>query len=199
MTRRAGLFWGLVMVVVGTLFLLGNLGYIEFTLGTLLSEFWPIVLIYIGARMVSATYGSAAGATVTEGIGDEPAVFLEGETRLIGRYFLGDLVLAVDRPIEGGVLHVGLGNIELDLRRSGAAEGHQVLACLTRVGNVRITMPEQGEWRVEALCLVGDVTVGRDSRDGIAKTVSAESPGYGAADTRLLVRVRAGIGAIVVR
>ena len=198
MSGRAGVFWGLVMVVLGGLFLLGNLGYIEFTLGTLLSEFWPIVLIYIGARMVSATYGSATGSTVTPGIGGEPAVFLPGHSRLIGRYFLGDIVLAVDRPIEGGVLQVGLGNIELDLGRSGSVNGRRVLDCLTRVGNVRIVMPQQGEWRVEALCLVGDVTVGRNSRDGLAKALSLSSPGYDGT-SGLLVRARSGIGSVVAR
>ncbi len=197
MSRRAGVFWGLVMVVLGTLFLLGNLGYLEFTLGTLISEFWPVVLIYIGARMVSATYGSAAGSTVIQGIGGQPAVFLPGHTRLVGRYLLGDLEVTVDRPIEGGVLQVGLGNVVVDLSASGVRRGPAVLDCLTRVGNVRIVMPRRGEWRVEALCLLGDVTVGREHRDGLAKSLSLATPGYDGT-TGLLVRARSGIGSVTV-
>lgn len=197
MSRRAGIFWGLVMVVLGSLFLLGNLGYIQFTLGTLLSEFWPVVLIYIGARMVSATYG-AAGSTVVQGEGGEPAVFREGETRVIGRYFLGDIVLVVDRTIEGGVLQVGLGNIDVDLRACSVREGRWTLDCLTRVGSVRIDLPEEGEWRVEALCLIGDVTVGRESRDGLAKKLTLSSPGYDGT-SGLLIRARSGIGSVTAR
>ncbi|MBN1425214.1 hypothetical protein JXA88_11725 [Candidatus Fermentibacteria bacterium] len=197
MTKKAGIFWGLVMVVVGALFLLGNLGYIDFTLGRLLSEFWPVALIYIGARMVSATYGSAAGSTVVHGVGGEPATFLPGYSRLMGRYFIGDIELKVDRPIDGGVVHVAVGNIDLDLSASGATAGRRVLDCLTRVGNVRIVMPAQGEWRVEALCLLGDVTVGRESRDGLLKALSFSSPGFNDT-TGLLVRIRSGIGSVVV-
>ena len=61
---RSGLFWGIVLVSLGILFLLGNTGYLEFTLGRLLTLYWPLALIYIGARMVAKTYGRLAWSTI---------------------------------------------------------------------------------------------------------------------------------------
>jgi hypothetical protein len=44
--RRAELFWGPVLILLGVLFLLSQLGYIQ---GDVLSWFWPILIIAVGA------------------------------------------------------------------------------------------------------------------------------------------------------
>ena len=42
----------LVLVVIGTLFLLNNLGYTDMSLGRLLMTWWPAVLIVVGLGML---------------------------------------------------------------------------------------------------------------------------------------------------
>lgn len=43
--RRNGFFWGIVLIILGILFMLDNLGIIQFDFWTI---FWPMVLILIG-------------------------------------------------------------------------------------------------------------------------------------------------------
>ena len=46
--RTDSLFWGIVLLTIGIIFLLHNLG-VDISLGEIL-KFWPIILIYLGGR-----------------------------------------------------------------------------------------------------------------------------------------------------
>ena len=41
-----------MLVVIGTLFLLNNLGYTDMSLGRLLTTWWPAILIVVGLGML---------------------------------------------------------------------------------------------------------------------------------------------------
>ncbi|MFQ6091318.1 MAG: LiaI-LiaF-like domain-containing protein [bacterium] len=53
--RRHGHFWGLLFIIVGGLFFLGNIGLID--VGDLISTLWPLVLIFIGLWIVLKSKG----------------------------------------------------------------------------------------------------------------------------------------------
>lgn len=42
----------LVLIVVGTLFLLNNLGFTNLSLGRLISTWWPAILIVVGVGLL---------------------------------------------------------------------------------------------------------------------------------------------------
>lgn len=42
------IFWGVILAVLGISFLMNNLGYSQFDLGTFIGHYWPIVPIYFG-------------------------------------------------------------------------------------------------------------------------------------------------------
>ncbi len=42
------IFWGLSILIVGVLFLLGNIGVIDLDGKSLFGTFWPLILVYIG-------------------------------------------------------------------------------------------------------------------------------------------------------
>lgn len=50
-TKRESLFWGLIILVLGMLFLLKNFG-LEINVWDLLGKYWPLILIYIGAKNI---------------------------------------------------------------------------------------------------------------------------------------------------
>ncbi|MFC4775643.1 cell wall-active antibiotics response protein LiaF [Paenibacillus sp. GCM10023252] len=49
-TRGTDDWWGIVLIVVGFVFLGRNLGWIEWSIGEIISHAWPIVIIIIGVR-----------------------------------------------------------------------------------------------------------------------------------------------------
>ena len=47
---RGSLFWGVLLVAIGALFLLDNLRLLDF--GDIIHDFWPLILIAIGLKMI---------------------------------------------------------------------------------------------------------------------------------------------------
>jgi len=50
-TKKESLFWGLIILVLGMLFLLKNFG-LEINVWHLLGKYWPLILIYIGLKNI---------------------------------------------------------------------------------------------------------------------------------------------------
>jgi lia operon protein LiaF len=50
-TKKESLFWGLIILVLGMLFLLKNFG-LEINVWHLVGKYWPLILIYIGVKNI---------------------------------------------------------------------------------------------------------------------------------------------------
>lgn len=50
-TKKESLFWGLIILVLGMLFLMKNFG-LEINVWHLLGKYWPLILIYIGVKNI---------------------------------------------------------------------------------------------------------------------------------------------------
>lgn len=50
-TKKESLFLGLIILVLGMLFLLKNFG-LEINVWHLLGKYWPVILIYIGLKNI---------------------------------------------------------------------------------------------------------------------------------------------------
>ncbi|UCH95609.1 MAG: hypothetical protein JSV88_01850 [Candidatus Aminicenantes bacterium] len=53
--KQESLFWGLVLLIVGVLFLLGNFG-VDIDFWDILDDFWPMILIAIGLKNIWQHY-----------------------------------------------------------------------------------------------------------------------------------------------
>jgi len=49
--KQESLFWGIVLLLVGVLFLADNLGF-DIDIWDIIADFWPVVLIGIGLKGV---------------------------------------------------------------------------------------------------------------------------------------------------
>ncbi|MNB76049.1 hypothetical protein D3C75_227070 [compost metagenome] len=88
MRRRVAsqVFGGLILIGIGVLFLLRQLGYVSYDIGDLFSDFWPVILIILGIQGLLRGLEHGRGGSF---IG--PLILL-----LIGLYFLGDNLDVVD-------------------------------------------------------------------------------------------------------
>ena len=55
--KQESLFWGLVLLLVGVLFLLDNLG-VDIDVWDFIGNFWPLILIAIGAKNIWQHYSN---------------------------------------------------------------------------------------------------------------------------------------------
>jgi hypothetical protein len=53
--KQEYLFWGVILLIIGTLFLLDNLG-LNIDLWDIVGTYWPLILIGIGAKNIYAHY-----------------------------------------------------------------------------------------------------------------------------------------------
>ena len=54
MNKKKGetVFWGILIILLGLLFLLRNLGLTDLNIWEIATTYWPLVLIYIGGRNI---------------------------------------------------------------------------------------------------------------------------------------------------
>jgi lia operon protein LiaF len=50
-TKKESLFWGLIILGLGMLFLMKNFGF-EINVWHLVGKYWPLILIYIGLKNI---------------------------------------------------------------------------------------------------------------------------------------------------
>ena len=55
--KQDSLFWGLILLVVGTLILLDNLG-VEIDVWGIIGDYWPMILIGIGIKSIWQYFGN---------------------------------------------------------------------------------------------------------------------------------------------
>jgi len=49
--KQESLFWGIVLLLIGTIFLMGNLG-VDIDVWEIIGDFWPLILIAIGVKYI---------------------------------------------------------------------------------------------------------------------------------------------------
>ena len=125
-----GKLQGGVLVVVGALFLAGNLGFVELSW----RDFWPLVLIGAGLlmlwhRLTPATFVTPDTPAGHEETLNEYAVFGGIERKVTTDDFRGGQVSAV------------FGGVELDLRRAGMRGDSAVIDINATFGGVELKIP----------------------------------------------------------
>ena len=53
--KQESLFWGLILLIIGVLFLLDNFG-VDIDIWDILDHFWPMILIAIGIKNIWQHY-----------------------------------------------------------------------------------------------------------------------------------------------
>jgi type IV secretory pathway VirB2 component (pilin) len=78
--RLLPLFLGTLLIVLGSLWLLGNLDLIEWDFGQLLATYWPVILIVIGLDFLAGRAGTRWSGGLLVGVG---AVYLAANLGLV--------------------------------------------------------------------------------------------------------------------
>ena len=50
--KSESLFWGFLILLIGVLFLIKNLGWSDINIWEFIGKFWPVILIYIGIKNI---------------------------------------------------------------------------------------------------------------------------------------------------
>ncbi len=131
-----GAAWGVFWLVAGGWLLLYELGFVDLDPVELIRDFWPLVLVAIGASLVWRAVGRQS-----------PARTAEDDSTVSAFAALGAAERSNNSPdFRGGELTAFMGGCELDLRGASMVEGPAVLDVFAVMGGIEIRVPES--WSV---------------------------------------------------
>lgn len=174
--RMWGIFWGIVLVISGTLLLLANLGLLPFSLEQLWSYTWPLLLVLLGLLVLF-------GRNLNFG-NDESS---DRVIRLTGQE-LRDLNLSYS-----------FGDRDIHLTDAVIPDGTAHVHISQGVGDLNVWLPRATPAWIRASAGMGDIKVLDQSRDGFGPRVEYMSPDYATASRRVELRVETGIGDVNVQ
>jgi len=166
------------LMLLGTLFLLGNLGYLRLTA----ADFWPVVLIGLGAMLIWSRFEMPKLPPVSSGGSNtinEMAMFGGVERRVTVNNFAGGSATAT------------FGGVELDFR-SADIEGEEAVVYVEAIfGGIEVTVPDRWTVVYEGQSIFGGYT--DETRPPLPEVPGAPPK------KRLILRGRAIFGGITVK
>jgi len=182
--------WGGVLLVLGLLFLLQNLGILPFGVGRL----WPVILIILGLSLIYnfLRWREETGWDTSTG-GGETSISSQG--RFYSDKLLGEVKLDFDnQELKSGFIHTGVGDIKLDLSRAILPQGENLLRIGCWIGDIKLYLPKDAAVSASARALLGDVEVMGEKSSGFNCELEKASEGYNEAASRLRVEASLLIG-----
>jgi predicted membrane protein len=184
-----GRVWGSVVLFIGAVFLLDNLGYIH---GNVWNFFWPVILIAVGIGMLTrgferggmfspSTGSAAAGPGLSSTGGD-------ANTLAAWAFFGGSRRRFDTQNFEGGEALAIFGGINIDLTKAGMQKEEIRLEANALFGGIDIRVPETWQVVVRGAGIFG----GYEDKTWRAGAVDEKKP-------RLIVSGFAVFGGVVVK
>ena len=126
---RSGRGWGIVLIVLGSVFMLRTLELYYFRF----RDLWPLLLILVGAATLWGAY--VGRKNPLEGLSDESA--------MRARAILGGFKRTLtSKSFRGGEITAIMGGCELDLRQAEIEGEQAVINVFALMGGAEITVPE---------------------------------------------------------
>jgi predicted membrane protein len=175
----------IILITLGVLFLLDNLGIADF--GTIISTYWPLILILIGIRIFfrygrSSTQSSPAGSVNTGATQELNASMVNNSN------VFGDVDLKINsKEFRGGSISNTFGDMNVDLSEIALAEGEQLLKLDGVFGDLHVLVPKDIEIAVTTHSVFGDVRVLGNMKSGFGQEIFYSSPNYSAASKKLRI------------
>jgi predicted membrane protein len=190
MRNTPGLFIGLVLIALGILFFLENLGYID--AGDVIADLWPLLIIGVGVHMLMRGRRSQPTVTVKDiSPGHEKEERRSGGTEESGNVVaqsevFGDIKLDIaSKSFTGGTCTTVFGDIRLDLTRCELAQGEQYLRVSTVFGDVKLDIPKDMEFAVQVSSFIGEIKIKGEKHSGFVQSRSYQTSGYANANRKL--------------
>ncbi len=179
------MFWGLLLLLIGVLFLADNMRWFHFDFGDFVSTYWPVVLIALGGWML------------IEKIRPEKQRHFD-YAKFDGRQFkktFGDVHLRPGSLDSSGLaVEEGIGEINLDLTQTTLTTGENKVDCSLGIGDVRIIIPSGIPLMATCNAGIGDVEILTNKRDGFGASLDHKDANYDSADIKLRIFAKVGLG-----
>ena len=181
---RRNLFLGIVLITIGVLFLLDNLGVADF--GDMVHDYWPLILILWGLSIVMR---GRAPERQAEPASPETAETVERDLIHESNVFGSIYIRNGSQNFTGGSLSTVFGDCDLDLSAAVIADGEHELRFHSVFGSSSVILPRDTAVSVSANTTFGALTLLGQRKEGIASTLHVTTPNYDSASKRLKISI----------
>lgn len=171
-------FPGLVFLIIGLLFLLGNFDIIDFGFNLV----WPIIIILIGIGILRHGLGASGRAALDSDHINIVAILGGGEHNY------------ASTALRGGKVFALMGGAKLNLRQADMAGDSIVIDAMTIMGGVEIIVPDNWQVTMHGVPLLG----GMENKTSVSPETSEQAS---SADRRkqLIIKGMAIMGGVEVK
>ncbi len=175
----------IILITLGILFMLNNLGVADF--GTIISTYWPLILILIGIR-IFFRYGRSSTQSSPSPSVNMGATQESNASAINSSNVFGDVDLKINsKEFRGGSISNTFGDMNIDLSEIALAEGEQLLKLDGVFGDLHVLVPKDIEIAVTTHSVFGDVRVLGNIKSGFGQEISYSSPNYSTASKKLRI------------
>ena len=172
---------GIILVILGTLFLLDNLDVLQF--GEVLHYGWPVIFIIWGVSILTRKKPEPVSPAV-------PFSASLSTDLLHQSNVFGDLVTSVaSQNFKGGSVSTVFGDCHLDLSKATFASGDHELRVHSVFGDSVITIPRDAPVAIVASSFLGGLSIMGEHREGMSSDLQWASTTYPTASGRLKIYV----------
>lgn len=193
----SGLFGGIILLILGFLFLLDNLRILDF--GYVIGTFWPLILIFFGIRLImKIRYQSPKDK---ESSVQEPGskAGVNGD-QLTENNLFGDLKLKISSDkFKGGHVSNVFGRMDLDMSGCTLVDGYSRLALNGVFGDISVYLPGGTGFKADCSVVAGDISYEGDRREGVFPRLAYSDPDYTQHKKQLEIQASLIFGSIVIR
>ena len=190
--KKQTIFWAIIIILFGVLLLLNNLNYID--MKDVFRDYWPVLIILLGLHLLFRR----DRYNFDDGIAGDKDFVCESEKVNYSNVF-GDLSVQISSlNFEQGKINNTFGDIELDLGKLNIDSGEKILDVHGVFGDIKISVPKNIEYAVNASITAGDIKIMGKKVDGFSKEMSYQSTNYDAANSKLTIYISHVFGDIKV-
>ncbi len=185
--------WGLIIIIIGILILLNNLD--AFDIGDFIADFWPLLLILIGLRLILRR---KRYKEISTHITADRDIISESDEAFYSNVF-GDFDVAINsKNFQSGKINNVFGDVDVDLTNLNITSGEKKLHISGVFGDIKVTSPKQVPFFIRASIVAGDIKMMGEKRSGFSVEKTYKSEGYDTAENRLNIYVSHVLGDIKV-
>lgn len=189
-------FWGAIILIIGLIFLFGNLEILDYSVRRFIRNLWPVILIIVGiAFIIRHTGRKGKNNWAKDNFFYRTGDHIHGS---ISRVFGDSDIEARGIEIDGLDCTSVFGDLSLNLAEAKLKSGINKVYVSTTFGDITVIVPSNMEAKAYGATTFGDLYVLGRSASGISNNITMQSDGYDNTADKVYITATATFGDIKV-
>ncbi len=179
--KTQNLFWGFMIILLGILLLLNEFNILD------IGDLWPLLIIALGVWLIlKPKSGHHDSPGFGSGFGDQ--TYVTDTEEVIESNTFGDIKVTVkSKNFKRGRITTTFGDVNVDLTELDIETGEQTLRLSTNFGDMKVAVPKNIPFSIQANNTAGDMRIFEEKRSGWKQTATYVSEGYDTAEKKLKI------------